>query len=281
MKSKGLIITLIVVLSLFTIAISGGLIFLLTRGEDFKFNFNFENANLELIESKEVENTEINKLYINVKSTDIFIKESENDKVLVEYYSNRKNNPKIELLNNTIIVDESEYDVSCVGFCNQRRKIMIFIPESYEGDLEIDTKSGDVKSTTDLSKNNTKINTSSGDVTLSKTGIINVSTSSGDINLDKAKELKATTSSGDIEINTIYDKLSIETSSGDVEIEKINLKDNSNIQTSSGDVEISNNEGLCYIDVTTSSGDQKIKKSDRKSDIVLSIKTNSGDISVN
>lgn len=281
MKNKGLVITLIVILSIFVLALTGGLIYLLQNGSNIIFNFDFENTNLRLVESKEVEPTEINKVYINLYSTDLVIKSSENEKILVEYYSNRENNPKIELEKETLIVDETKYDVSCIGFCNSRRRVVLYLPETYENELELTTKSGDITATNNLSKNILNITTSSGDVKLNQTGTINATTSSGDVRIDRTEIVKVNTSSGEIEINTITSKANLQTSSGDIEISKINLKENSTIKTSSGDVDISNNEGNCYVETQTSSGDTKIKKSDRKSDIVLRIKTSSGDISVN
>ena len=281
MKSKDLIISLIVILSVFALSLAGMLLFLLRNGSSVIFNFDFGNTNLELIDSKETEPSEINKIYFNLYSTDVIVKDSENEKILVEYYSNRENNPKIELSKESIIVDESKYDVSCVGFCNSRRRVVLYLPSTYEEQIEIETKSGDVTGLKDLSNNNLKIKTSSGDVTLNQTNKVNVTTSSGDINIDKTETVKATTSSGEIEINTILGKATLQTSSGDVEITKIVLKEDSSIITSSGDVDIENNEGNCFVEVQTSSGDQRIKKSDRKSDVVLNIKTSSGDISVN
>ena len=71
------------------------------------------------------------------------------------------------------------------------------------------------------------------------------------------------------------------TTSGDIKIVTLNIDTESEINTISGDIEIDNNECNCYIDFSTISGDNHIKKSDRKSDLVLKVKTTSGDISVN
>ena len=264
MNNKNLTIILIVILSFFVIVLTGGLVFLLNNGTGFKFNFDFEDKELKLIEEIEKNTDEVNKLYFNVYSTDIKIVKSENDKLLVKYFSNRDNNSKIEYSNNTIIVNDDDYDVSCVGFCNTRRRIVVYVPNLFTDDFEIITKSGDVVSEVNLNSNNVKITTLSGDVKLSDTGITSISTSSGDVL-----------------INNVNVETNISTSSGDVLIRKLNIKNNSNVSTSSGDVIIRNNDSNCYIDASTVSGDQLITNSNRKSDLVLKIKTSSGDISVN
>lgn len=264
MNNKNLTIILIVILSFFVIVLTGGLVFLLNNGNGFKFNFDFEDKDLKLIEEIEKNTDEVNKLYFNVYSTDIKIIKSENDKLLVKYFSNRDNNSKIEYSNNTIIVNDDDYDVSCVGFCNTRRRIVVYVPNLFTDDFEIITKSGDVVSEVNLNNNNVKITTMSGDVKLSDTGITSISTSSGDVLIDNINE-----------------ETNISTSSGDVLIKKLSIKNNSNVSTSSGDVIIRNNDSNCYIDASTVSGDQLITNSNRKSDLVLKIKTSSGDISVN
>ena len=58
------------------------------------------------------------------------------------------------------------------------------------------------------------------------------------------------------------------------------IDSNSSIYTVSGDVDVNNHKNNFYVETNTKSGDVNINKIDRKSDIVLSIKTTSGDINV-
>lgn len=282
MKSKGLIITLIIVLSCFVVALTGGLIFLLFRIDNFDFSFEFNDSNMNLVDS--IETNEINKIYFNLNSTDIFIKKSENDKVVVEYYSNREKNPIISYSDNIISIDEDkyrdEYDSKCFVFCNINRKIVLYVPFDFENIIDINAKSGDIRSDIDLSKNNVKFSTMSGDVFLGNVSDIDIKTVSGDVSLEKAFNLNVSTTSGDIKIKSVSNMVNLNTVSGDVLINSLDIKDESSIKTVSGDVTISNNEGNCYIDFKTTSGDERISKSDRKSDIVLKVRTTSGDISI-
>ena len=261
MKNKKSIIALIVVLSIIAISIIGGLIYLLINGDKFNFNFSF-GKKMNLVDSYEV--AETNKIYLNLRSTDVEIKKSTNDKILVEYYSSNSKYAKIEDKDNSIEVNEDKYNLSCKGFCFANRKVVVYLTDTFNGDIEINTKSGDISSVKDLSSNKVKIKVTSGDVVLSKIGSANITAKSGDIKIDEVTK-----------------KINIEVRSGDVRIDKFNIIKNSSITARSGDVRIKNNISDCYVETKTSTGDSSVKKSNRKSDIVLTIKTSSGDIKVN
>jgi DUF4097 and DUF4098 domain-containing protein YvlB len=216
----------------------------------------------KLIDSKEVNGNEINKIELKLYSTDVEIKEAEDDQVKIEYYSNRNEKSKIEYYNGTLRLDERDNE-PCIGICNISRRVTLYIPSEFNGTFAIDTQSGDVNSRMIMNQ---------------KT---NISTASGDVSLEEVNDISITTASGDVEINKVTDKLSISTVSGDVELETLEIEKNSTINTISGDVEISNNKSNCYVDFSSVSGDAKIRKSNRKSDLVLTVNTTSGDISVN
>ena len=125
MKNNSLTITLIVLLSIIALSLTGFLVYAMVKGDNMHFNFNFSNKSMKLIDSYETEITTLEDIKLNLYSTDVEIKESENEKVLVEYYSNKENNPKIDYTDTKIEINEEKYDVSCIGFCNQRRKTMV------------------------------------------------------------------------------------------------------------------------------------------------------------
>ena len=281
MNNKSLTITLIVILSVFALAITGGLIFLLAKGDDFNLKFEFGETNLNLVDNFKTSYEEVEKIELNLISTDVEIKEGSNEQVQIEYYSNKENNAKIEYTKGTIKIDEEKYNTTCIGFCNIRRKTILYIPKEYINDIEITTISGDLRSEIDLIENNTKITTTSGDVNIKNTKSSDITTTSGDIKINTTNKLNIKTTSGDVEIKEVLETLNVKTISGDVEIETLSIKEQSNINTTSGDVKIKTNESNCYVEAETTSGDKNIQTFDRKSDIVLKVKTASGDISVN
>ena len=229
----------------------------------YDFYFNIGNE-MTLVNKYEVNAGEVNQISLNLYSTDIIIKKSNNEKILVEYYSNQDKNAVIEYENETIMVDETEYNEVCVGICNIERKLILYIPSSFDGMYDFVTTSGDTKSEIVFLNNDT-----------------NIMTTSGDIALDVVNDVNITTVSGDVHISGVTNALDVTTTSGDVYIGVLDNKEYSNIATTSGDVKIDTNKSDCYIQVETTSGDRRINKSNRKSDIVLNIKTTSGDVKVN
>ena len=281
MKSKTAIVS-IVLLSIIALSLTGLFIFLLTNGKNFSFDFSFDfnSKPLSLVDSYETD-PNIRLITLNLHSTDVFVKESTNEKILVEYYSNRENNARIEYTEDTIKINEEDYDLSCIGFCNSRRKVVVYVPSIYEGEYNIATKSGDITSEIDMSNSKVNVSAMSGDVKLNVTSNINVSTMSGDIRIEATNDINASAMSGDMEIGSISKYAKLKTMSGDVHIRNLNIEEDSFIDTSSGDVKVDNNDSNCYIETKTSSGDTRINSSDRKSDITLKVTTSSGDISVN
>lgn len=253
--SKGVKIALISVLSIISIFAAVVMAFLIKN--------NLGKVEMNLIDSYEAKFDSVDKIDIDVGSADIEIKESSNDKILVEYYNSEDSDVKIEYKDKKIIFNDTKRK-DFHFFKIVRKKVVIYVPKDYNGEFELDLGSGDIKAEVDLSSNVVKIKTGSGDVNLEKNGKIDITTGSGDIRIDEVNQ-----------------KANISVSSGDININRLKIKENSEITATSGDINISNNECNCYVETEVTSGDVKVNKSDRKSDITMKIKTTSGDIKVN
>lgn len=261
MNSKNVIITLIVVLSLFAIGLTSVMIMVIKNSSNFNFVFSLRGSKAKLVESTEYDTDMIDSIKISTYSTDIEIRES-NDKIKIEYYSSSEKNPKIMMENRVVTIDEKEDEVSCVGICDTNRKVVIYLPASYTGSMNFITKSGDIYART-LLKN------------------VSIDTASGDIELKEVSDTTIRTVSGDVEIYMVGNAINVKTTSGDIEIQNFNIKENSILESVSGDIEISNNICNCYVDSHTVTGDIHVNKSDRRSELEVKIKTTSGDIDVN
>lgn len=314
MKNKGLTITLITILSLLGIGLITVMVLVMTGKIDFSFDWG-SNKNMKLVDSYEAKVEEINIIDFTLYSTDVEVKESSNDTIKVEYYSNKDKNADIKQEGNTIVVNEEEKGNYCIGICFNNRKLVVYVPKTYNGLYKINTKSGDIRFDVDASLNNIEIETTSGDVSFENALDVDVTTTSGDIKGGVANKIKLHSTSGDIKLKEAKDSSNIETTSGDIyvgsvtktvinstsgdiKVDKVtksmNLKtvsgdvtvstlamtENSNIKTTSGDVTITNNESKCYVDFDSTSGDQTITNSDRKSDLTLKVETVSGDLLV-
>lgn len=291
--NKGLTITLIVFLSVLTLSLVAGLTVLLKS--DFKFeNINFDdNLSTNLVEEKEI--NDIKDLDINTDLADIIIEGKDIDNIKVELYSN--NVKDYEITDGDVIkvvLKEREYGFFKIG--RKTPNVKIYLPTSYSNSIKTNSNAGDtrVKGIKDASINiksdvgdlkvdkidKANITSRVGDVRIKKVNELVVDSNVGDIKIDEVNNIVSKSKTGDVRIKTINDSLDINSKTGDVKIESINLKKNSIIKSNTGDIKIKSTKG-CYIDATSNVGDKSIKQNDRKSDIVLTIKNNIGDIDVN
>ena len=281
MMNKTIVIILIVILAVISLTLTAGLIFLLNNNSGISFVFSTDK-NLELVDTFDEKYDDIKNIYLDLKSSDVEIKENFNDNIKIEIYSNNENIPRIQKEDSVIKVLEDEMKKQHIGLANYKTKVVFYVPNKYVGEFNIVLTSGDIVVEKDISNNKFICNSTSGDMDFNNIGDCDISTTSGDITIKTAtKDLKASTTSGDIDIEKVNKKIIANTTSGDIDIDELNIKENSEIEVKNGDIEIKNNICNCYIDANTTNGDTKINNSDRKSDIELKIKTVNGDILVN
>ncbi len=294
MKNKSLIITLIIILSIIMIAVSIFFVDLLQNGFKFKnFKSGLQSSN-ELI-LNEIYEENFNKIIIDATTSEIFIKKSDIDSIKAIVYG-EKDYTSVETRFDTLNIKISEKN--CMGFCfNQKSaKVEIYLPEDFSGNIDIKNDYGDI-SIDEFLKANIDVEEDFGDVRILGGNIIEADNSYGDIEIEKANistinedcgdvkisNINAVTiknNYGDIKIKSVDNYLYLESDCGDIEINNINLKKNSYIKDDYGDIEIGMTNEL-FIDAKTDLGNVKIKNNYNKSDIVLKIENDCGDIEVN
>ena len=247
----------ITLLSIIIIALVGVMVLVMTGSFDF-------TKKSKLVFNKDYEIDEIKDIRIDVRSEDIDIEESDSDKITVKIYAVKDNLFDVKIDDDKTLIIKQNRNVKnvCIGICLGRKDIVVYLPKEYIGKIDIDATSADI---TSIVKNNLDYK-------------INVT--SGDIEINNANSLSGKATSGDVDINSINSYINFKTTSGDFEIGSIKLEKDSNISVTSGDVDIDNVENG-YIETSVKSGDVKIKNNDRHAEYVLSIKTTSGDITVN
>ena len=312
--NKGATITLITLLTILLFFLVGVMIFL------FNGNINFEGFNIasgyskKLVEEKEISN--INNLNISTDIADILVEEKDINNIKVELYSEKE--PTYEITENadSIKIVLKQKNKVHFGLFLKNPRIIVYVPKTYNKDVKINSntgdiifgnlpkvnlyvkaKTGDVKAKSLLNAN---INLTTGDIKIDDIKDFKSETVTGDIKIKTAKTIKTKTNTGDIKIENTVDKIEAETNTGDIIVRDINkalkletntgdvnvnnasILVNSNITTGTGDVDINFVKG-CYVEGTTKTGDTNINNSDtdRKSDIILKIKTRTGDINVN
>lgn len=312
--NKGLTITLITLLFILLFALIGIMIFLFNGKISFD-GFRIASGYSEkLVEEKEINN--ILNLDINTDIADVIIEEKDINNIKVELYSEKE--PEYEITENTssINIVLKQKNKMQFGLFNKSPRVVVYVPESYNKDIDIKATTGDVKvgnlpgveltvkaTTGDIKAkklnkadinlttgdikidelNSLKSVTTTGDIKVVSSKTINSTTTTGDIKVENSVDsIEATTTTGDIKVRDVNNSVVLSTSTGDITINKATIKKNSNISTGTGDVTIISLTG-CYVDGNSKVGDKNINNTtaDRKSDIILKIKTRVGDINVN
>lgn len=291
--NKGLTVTLIVLLSILLAGVVGVMIFL------FKGDINFNNfivafgESKTLVEEKEIVN--IKKLNIEANRADVIIEpKEENTFIKVELYSDYAEEYEITEKDDEIKVVLK--DEKFVGINTKGSRVKIYVPTTYDKDIKVVNKTGDIK-IGKLSESNIDISLTTGDIAVKEakdiiasltTGDVEITSANkatitgttGDIDVDDINMIKVKLTTGDITLGDVNASLDLQSTTGDIEITNANLTKNSSIKSGTGDVKIKKTSN-CYIDAKTKIGDTKVNNNDRKSDNVLTITSRVGDIRVN
>lgn len=277
MKNRGLIIFTIVLLIICSIILSGILVVSLSSRSFMGMRglFRIQNVSNTKIYDQVYDDV-FKSINIDTNAANIKIKKGKENKVLI--YGDEK----------ALTISESEdfsinYEAElCKFFCISNpnaAKIEIYLNDSFNGSIEINNKFGDIE-IDEFTNSDIKIDSAYGDTIVD--GGLNVSLSSdcGNIDVGEAVNLTVDNNFGDIRVNIISNKASINADCGNIDIKEIDIKEDSHIENHMGNIRIDKTNDI-LIDSKVSLGDNEVNNSNYKSDIVLKIINNCGDIRVN
>lgn len=264
MKNKGLIITLIILLSIIVIGLTSFLIMILSGNIDFPRIFNIRinlNSNENVILDKNFDIEGIENIKISAETGDIKFEKSFNDKIRVVAYGDDVEDIELLQSEDTIEVKNTKEKGKWLNFLRNKNDIIIYIPNNFSYTINIDAQYGNVEMV-DLENATVQINSDYGNVKL------------GDI-----KNAYIVCDYGNIEIEKILNRCDIEADCGNVKIQEAQLKENSNITADLGNIKIENINDI-FIDAKTDLGKSRIRKNNNNSPITLKIKCDFGNINI-
>ena len=294
MKNKWVKIVLIIILAIMVIALVNFMIYaIINRNNDYavKFSFIAFGDNTEKIFEKEYEPEELDKINVDVSSSNVFIEKADVDKIKVTAYGEKDEKINETINNNELSITKSKTKVFIFAmfyWCDE--KIIIQVPNNCDEEFNIQTSSGDIiapdlegdniQLKTSSGKiqcgniNNGKIESSSGDILIGNGNEVTLKASSGSIKAGDFNKLSAEASSGDIEVGTISEDATIKTASGKITLDRANkLK----TEASSGDIKINSIENHC--EISSTSGNIIVDRINITEN--SSIKANSGNVVIN
>ena len=277
MIDKTLKIILILFLSILCVGLGIVLYILINNNykyENLKITL-FSNNSSKLLESKKID--VVNDIYIDSNISDVYIKNSEDEKIKVELFSDNSKNYSIKLDNNDLKVF-MEVDKK-ISLFSKLSKIVLYVPSSFSNNFYITDTTGDIE-IANYKNASFKVKLTTGDISVDKANILDVITKTGDIKINKTNTVKAECKTCDIKIDTVDNSLDLKTTTGDIKINKVDLKENSSIETTTGDVKINSKNDNIYIETESKIGDVKVDNNNRFADYTLHIKVITGDIKV-
>ena len=311
MKNKGIKITLIIILAIIVIALVNFMIYaIINRNNDYSVKFSLISFgdNTEKIFEKEYEPEELDKINVDVSSSNVKIEKADIDKIKITAYGDKDEKIRETINDKELSIGKENTKVFIFAmfyWCNE--EIIIQVPRDCDEEFNIQTSSGDIvapnlennvinfeSSSGDIkcgNINNGNLRSSSGNILIGNGNEVTLKANAGSIKAGDFNKLSAEASSGDIEVGTIGEstiktssgkifveaakRLHAEASSGEIDINTI--EEYCNLTTSSGNIDI---ESLNIIEnsfISAKSGNVEIKN---KNDIYIETETGSGDAHV-
>lgn len=247
-NNKGLIITVIALLSIIVLLLAGILGFAITSGgRHFSFD-KWENHN-NVVYDESYDSSNISDIIVNSNCGDITVKHSNDEKIRIVARGSKAENINVTADSNKLTLNISNTDKMTRfpfnNYGNMSSDIDIYLPDNTPERFEIHSNLGDVDIDTKLNTN-LEINNNCGDISASELG-------------------------GSFDIHTDL---------GNIDIKRININKNSSATTNMGDIDIEYTNAV-NIDYSTSLGTVDIKNNSPDSDITLQVHTDLGDIEIN
>lgn len=293
MRNKGFVITLIVICSIFVVALLFLMIVLLNG--TFKFpGFHGSTKTSKHLIMDEVYDKVPDKVKVEAGISDVSFKTSIDSTIRVVVYGEKRD---LKVANSDSELSIKFKEKQCHFFCinTVKNKIDVYLPKDYAYKIDVSSNYGDIN-IGDFSKANMNIHADCGDITIVRGNIVKVTNrygdievgeassldikeDCGDVEIGKVNDIVVKNSYGDISIDQVFNYLDVRDDCGNIEIERLVLNRDSIIQNSFGDIDIGFTNEI-YIDAKTNLGDVDVNHNYRMSNITLKIKNDCGDIEV-
>ena len=197
MKSRGLKIALIIILSIIIIVLINFMVYAIVN-KDLKTSLISFGDNTEMIFEKEYNPEQLESLDIDVSSSNVKIEKTDTENIKIIAYGDKNDKIK-ELIDNDELVISKEnsrrFIFAMFYWCNE--EITIQIPKDSNEELKVNTSSGDIIAK-NLENNDIKFETSSGEIVCENINNGELKSSSGDITVGNGNEVVLNSSSGSI-----------------------------------------------------------------------------------
>lgn len=266
MKNKGIIITLIIILSILVFGMILFLVEILNESKPIPMKigiFGLKNKNEQIVYDEKYDLKNINNIKIKQDVGNLKIEKSTEENIRVVIKGKNNENINVNSDNEQLIIEclENNNAKNIFNIGINEKDIIIYLPENYSKEINIDSNNGDCE-IDDFENAN-----------------ININCDLGNVKVGKIYNLNVVCDCGNIEINTVLNKCKLEANLGNINIENIQIKENSTIEADLGNIEIENINDI-FVDAKVDFGDFKINKNNKNSEIILKIVCDLGNVKI-
>ena len=146
MKNKGAKITLIIILVILVIALINFMVYaIINKNGEFKLSLIGFGDNTAMIFEKEYNPEELDKINVDISSSNVKIEKADTDKIKITAYGEKEDKIKEEINDNELSIKKENTRVfifTMLYWC--REEIIIQVPNDCDEEFNIQTSSGDI-----------------------------------------------------------------------------------------------------------------------------------------
>lgn len=254
-------IILAVILTLVAFLLVGFMVIVMNNGGN---TMDF-NANLDLVNRQEIPLDSVADFEIAYRSDSVEILRGTGDTIVLEEYMNQQNPAylaNIDVNGDKLLIQSGERPSFNIGLFGLRTKILVYLPDSYSGNLTASCSSGSIRREDPLNVKNLDVSVNSGSIRfgdIQAAGAASFRASSGSIhleNLSAGDNAEITATSGGIRVESIHAQdVLLKANSGSVHADAIQA-DTIQAETTSGSVTL--NDAYGKMECKANSGSVKV-----------------------
>ncbi len=265
--SKPIFITIIVASSLLVAGLVLGIIGLAVNGFDWK-----KLSTIPITTNTHTITQDFDKISIDTDTTDVVILLSQDDecKVVCEEYQKAPHGVKVDdgVLSIRLAQERHWYDF--IGISIGQTQITVYLPKTTYASLSIDTDTGDIDLSKDVTFTDASLSTDTGDILCDGgvTGHLTAETDTGDITLSGMvlDTIKADTDTGKIKLNDIQcANIELESDTGNLVLSNVAISGNMTAQADTGSISLTRVVAQGEMRIKTSTGGVKFDHADATS----------------
>ena len=273
MKNKGLLITVIVLLSVIAVLLLGFMVYAIA-GNTLSFGM-VPRVSEKVILDNSFEN--VTSIDVDSDCGDISFEENKDGKVHIIAYGENESDINVNFFEGKLTINYPQKQ-NFFNWTAVKNNIIISLPPDFENDIKVESDYGNVK-LCDLPKASLNIDCDYGNVTAGEVKTAVITSDCGNVELEKVETAQVEVDLGDISIRTVTKSCDLQNDCGNITVKNMKITANSTINDNLGNITVNNAAGI-RIEAETDLGNLNIDQNDPDAKVTLTITNDCGDINV-